>query len=147
MRYLIVLCLLLAGCGGQAGLPRVRLAHPGSGLQTGSLPIQMAQSLGFYRDEGLDVEIENMASAVKAMQALIGGSVDAAGIVYLQTMQLAAEGHRVRSIFVMTRRETKVLVVSPAAVKRVLDMTLDNVRNAKIDLGATWTNAFLPEGK
>ena len=119
MRCLIALCLLQAGCGGKAGLVRVRLAHPGSGFQTWSLPIPLAQSLGFYREEGLEVEIENMASAVKAMQALIGGSVDAAGIVYLQTMQLAAEGQPVRSIFVMTRRETKVLVVSPAAAGRI----------------------------
>ena len=36
---------------------------------------------------------------------------------------------------------------APEAMKRVLDVTLDKVRNAKIDLGATWTNAFLPEGK
>jgi NitT/TauT family transport system substrate-binding protein len=36
---------------------------------------------------------------------------------------------------------------APEAVKRYLDATVDSVRNAKVDLAATWTNEFLPGSK
>ena len=48
-------------------------------------------------------------------EALIGGSVDVAGIHYLQTIQMAAEGQRLRTFFLMTHRGGFVLAVAPAA--------------------------------
>jgi hypothetical protein len=36
---------------------------------------------------------------------------------------------------------------APEALKRFLDVTVDKVRDSKIDLSATWTNEFLPESK
>lgn len=116
---LVLLCLLLNGCASKPAHPKVRIANPGTGFQTWSLPITLAGELGYYKEEGLDVEVENLGSAVKTMQALIGGSVDVAGIMYVQTIQIAAEAQQIRSFFVMTDLETKVLVVSPSAANRI----------------------------
>ena len=43
-------------------------------------PVPLAQTLGYYRDEGLDVTLENLATNSKTLQSLIGGSVDVAAI-------------------------------------------------------------------
>ena len=112
---LLACCLFLAGCGS----PKVRIANAGAGLQTWCMPMTLAATLGFYKEEGVAVELENMPSSVKALQALVGGSVDVVGLPYPQAIQMAANGQRVRSFFIMNRRDTKVLLVSPSANGRI----------------------------
>ena len=113
-------CLLLAGCGApKGGNIRVRIGNPGNGLQTWCLPITLAHSLGYYKEEGLDVSLENLASGAKSMQALVGGSVDVGGFLYERNLEIAAEGQHVRSFFIMTRRDGRVLIVAPKANERV----------------------------
>ena len=80
MRMVVALCLLLAGCGAKSGNIRVRITDVGPRLQPQYLANTLAQSLGFYRKEGLDVTIETVPSAAKSMQALVGGSVEVACI-------------------------------------------------------------------
>lgn len=40
------------------------------------LPLSLAEHLGYFKDEGLDVEIHDFPGGSKSLQALIGGSVD-----------------------------------------------------------------------
>ena len=61
------------------------------------LPIYLAQSLGYYRDEGLAISISDVAGLSKGMQALLGGSVDVAGRRRHLVVQVAAEGRPVRT--------------------------------------------------
>ena len=116
---LLCLCILLSSCAGKPERPKVRLAVAGMGLQMWCLPIPFAQTLGFYKEEGLDVQLENLPSAGKAIQALVGGSVDVAGISYSQNIEIAAEGQRVRSFFFSTKRTSLVLIISPSANARI----------------------------
>ena len=132
----ILFCLLLAGCGGKPGGPEVRIATVGAGLQTQYIPIFLAESLGYYRDEGVSVTFENLATIEKSMQAMIGGSVDVAGSSFSQVLLLAAEGQRVRSFFVGLRRNSFVLVVAPGASGRI--KRAEDLRGAVIGtVGAT----------
>ena len=116
---LLTLFLMLAGCGSKSELRKVRVASSAAGLQMGWLPITLAQTLGYYKEEGLDVEVQSMASTAKTLQALIGGSVDVAGISYVQTIQMAAEGQSVRSFFLMHVRDSRALVVAPKAMGKI----------------------------
>ena len=118
MRVLLF-CLLLAGCGGKPDGPAVRISTVGAGLQTQYVPMLLAQALGYYREEGVAVTFENLASIEKAMQAMIGGSVDVAASSYSQILLVSAEGQRVRTFFVGLRRNSFVLVVAPAAEGRI----------------------------
>jgi NitT/TauT family transport system substrate-binding protein len=112
--------LLVAGCGAhKSGNIRVRIGNAGNGLQTWCLPIMLAHSLGYYKEEGLDVSLENLPSGAKSLQALVGGSVDVAGFLYERNLEMAAEGQHVRSFFIMTRRDGRVLIVAPKANERV----------------------------
>lgn len=61
------------------------------------LPAYMADALGYYKQEGVTVKVEEVAGGSKAMQALLGGSADVAVGAYEQTIQIAAEGRRVQS--------------------------------------------------
>jgi len=119
MRVLVVACLLLTACGARSGNVAVQIANIGSGLQTFCMPVTIASTLGYYKQEGLDATLVNLPSNAKTLEALIGGSVDVAVIHSQQTIQMAAEGQRVQSFFVLNRRDTKVLIVSPAAAGRI----------------------------
>jgi NitT/TauT family transport system substrate-binding protein len=89
------------------------------------LPVFLADALGFYRQEGLSVTIDDFSSASKVMQALLGGSADLGAGAYEQDIQLAAEGRHVRSFVSILRHPSRVLVVAPRArlkIKRVEDL-------------------------
>ena len=116
---LLCLCILLSSCAGKPERPKVRIACLGVGLQTMHMPITLAQSLGHYKEEGLDVTLENLSSNSKTLQALMGGSVDVAAIHYLQTIQMAVEGQRIRSFFLMTQRSGAALLVAQSANAKI----------------------------
>ena len=40
------------------------------------LPLTISQQLGYFHDEGLDVEIADFAGGARALQAVIGGTAD-----------------------------------------------------------------------
>ena len=115
----LAICLFLAACGAKPNRPHVRIATVATGLQTQQMPITLAYTLGYYKDEGLDVTMVNLSSNTKTLQSLIGGSVDVAGTAYQQTIQMAAEGQRVRAFFIGVRRNSNVLIVAPAAAQKV----------------------------
>jgi NitT/TauT family transport system substrate-binding protein len=55
------------------------------------LPLTLAERLGYFKDEGLNVDIPDFAGGAKSLQALIGGSADivAGGFdhtIHMQTM-------------------------------------------------------------
>ena len=139
--FFIAFGLLLVGCGSKSERPRVRIAIPGTGLQTFVMPIALASELGYYKDEGLDVAIEHLPSSVKALQALLGGSVDVAGLVFSFNIQMAAEGQRVRSFFVVNNRDSKVLIVAPSANNRI--HRIEDLKGALVGASAAGTAAQL----
>jgi NitT/TauT family transport system substrate-binding protein len=70
------LAALMAGCARHDGAgAHVRIAIGGQS-QMIYLPTTLAQELGYYREEGLDVELEDFAGGAKALQSLVGGSAD-----------------------------------------------------------------------
>jgi len=93
----VILTLLLLGCSTPlfAQLKKVRFSV--SAASIAELPFRMAQLKGFYREEGLDVEVIFIRGAV-GMQALLGGSVDftsASG----STIAAAVRGIPVKLVF------------------------------------------------
>ncbi|MCC6365281.1 MAG: ABC transporter substrate-binding protein [Bryobacterales bacterium] len=116
---LVALCILLVGCGGKADKTQVRFATIGTGIQVCCLPFYLAQGLGYFGEEGLEVSVDGLAGGAKAFQAMIGGSVDVAVVNYVHNIQIAAEGQRIREFFVLGRQASNVLVVAPKAARRI----------------------------
>ncbi len=55
------------------------------------LPTMLAEYLGYYKDEGLNVQIVDLGSGGKALEALVGKSVDVTSGAYDHTVQLNAK--------------------------------------------------------
>ena len=90
----------------------VRIAIGGQN-QMVYLPTTLAQELGFYREEGIDAELQDFAGGAKALQALVGGSADVVSGFYDHTIQMAAEGREFVAFVTMLRYPGLVLVTSP----------------------------------
>jgi len=89
------------------------------------LPTTLAQELGHYKDEGLEVELQDFAGGSKALQALVGGSADVVSGFYDHTIQMAAEGRELVAFVTMLRFPGLVLVTSPqsaGSVTKVSDL-------------------------
>jgi len=56
------------------------------------LPVTVAERLGYFKEEGLNVEILDLGGGAKSLQALIGGSVDVTTGAYDHTIQMQAQG-------------------------------------------------------
>jgi NitT/TauT family transport system substrate-binding protein len=83
------------------------------------LPTTLAQELGFYKEEGLDVELQDFQGGAKALQALVGGSADVVSGFYDHTIQMAAEGREFVAFVTMLRYPGLVLATSPQAAASI----------------------------
>ena len=115
-----------AGCRRppDGGARRVRLAIGGQN-QMVYLPTTLAQELGFYRDEALEIELQDFAGGAKALQALVGGSADVVSGFYDHTIQMAADGRELTAFVTMLRFPGLVLVTSPQSagtIARIEDL-------------------------
>lgn len=98
-------CVVLSACGHRE---QVRLAvQPPS---TNNYPIHLAQWLGFYKEEGVDVAVSQIAGASKVLEAVVGGSADVGGGVYEQTIQMAVEEREIVSFVSMLRSPNFAIV-------------------------------------
>ena len=111
----VTLCVL--GCTGRSS-DRIRIAIGGQ-AQLIYLPTTLARELGFYRDEGLDVELQDFAGGAKALQAAVGGSAEIVSGFYDHTIQMAADGKSFVSFVTMTRYPGLALATSPKESDRV----------------------------
>ena len=116
------LCLaLLAACGRPTAIqsgPKVVIAVGGQ-AQLVYLPVTLAAQLGYYHDEGLEVELHDFPGGSKALEALLGGSADVVSGFFDHTVQMAAEGKRLRSFVAMLRYPGLALIVSPATAAKI----------------------------
>jgi NitT/TauT family transport system substrate-binding protein len=115
----------MSACARQSnGARHVRIAVGGQN-QMVYLPTTLAQELGFYREEGIDAELQDFAGGAKALQALVGGSADVVSGFYDHTIQMAAEGRELVAFATMLRFPGLVLVTSPqgaASLKSIADL-------------------------
>jgi NitT/TauT family transport system substrate-binding protein len=104
---------LVGGCARRESQgAHVRIAVGGQN-QMVYLPTTLAQQLGFYREEGIDAELQDFAGGAKALQALVGGSADVVSGFYDHTIQMAAEGRALVAFVAMLRFPGMILVTSP----------------------------------
>ena len=66
------------------------------------MPVELGVKLGSFKEEGLDVTVENFqAGGSKALQALIGGSVDGTIGFYDHTIQMQVLGKQISCVFLL----------------------------------------------
>jgi NitT/TauT family transport system substrate-binding protein len=78
------------------------------------LPLTIAEQLGYFKDEGLQVEVSDFAGGAKALQALVGGSADVVSGAYEHTINMQAKGQPIVGIALEGRYNGIVLGISKA---------------------------------
>ncbi|MBT9459346.1 MAG: ABC transporter substrate-binding protein [Burkholderiaceae bacterium] len=104
--------------------PKVTIAVGGKNLLY-YLPLTIAESLGYFKAEGLDVTIADFAGGSRALQAVIGGSADVVSGAFEHTINMQVKGQRLRAFALQGRAPQIVLGVNPKTMpnfKTVADL-------------------------
>jgi NitT/TauT family transport system substrate-binding protein len=81
---------------------KIQLAVGGKALLY-YLPLTIAETRGYFKAEGLDVEISDFSGGAKSLQALVGGSVDVVAGAYEHTIRMQAKGQDIRAVIELGR--------------------------------------------
>jgi NitT/TauT family transport system substrate-binding protein len=104
--------------------PRLTIAVGGKNLLY-YLPLTIAESLGYFKAEGLDVTIVDFAGGSKALQAVVGGSADIVSGAFEHTLIMQPKGIRLRAFVLQGRAPQVVLGINPKTMpsfKSVADL-------------------------
>lgn len=78
------------------------------------LPLTIAEQKGYFKDEGLEVEIPNFPGGAKTLEALIGGSVDLVSGAYEHTITQQAKGQNIEAL-VLQGKYAGIVLAMPKA--------------------------------
>lgn len=88
----------------------------------GAIDPFLAQSIGTFRDAGLEVQITQVPGTAKAMEALTGGSADVIVGTYEQALQLGKQGRKIGSVYTLDTCHCLALVTLDAKLRQVSDL-------------------------
>src|SRR5690606_13534972 len=77
------------------------------------LPLTIAEELGYFRDEGLDLSIVDFAGGSRALQAVVGGSADVVSGAFEHTVNMHYKGQPMRAFVLQGAAPQIVLGVNP----------------------------------
>jgi NitT/TauT family transport system substrate-binding protein len=83
------------------------------------LPLLVAASAGFMKAEGLDVSLIDTGSGTNSMAAILGGSVDVAGLVMSDAILAVAKGQKINAFAPLMSQYASDAVVSKKAAERI----------------------------
>jgi ABC-type nitrate/sulfonate/bicarbonate transport system substrate-binding protein len=118
--FLATLLLLLATTAQAEALKKIRIASKGAGETL--LPYHISQRLGFYREEGLEVEAI-VARGTVTTQVLVGGAVDYGNGGSIPAM---LGGARLKILLISTDKPAQYIVSAPkiSEIKQLAGKTI-----------------------
>ncbi len=83
----------LAAAAGAQGAPEKKDVHIAVGGKAALyyLPLTIAEQLGYFKDEGLEVKISDFAGGSQSLRAVVGGSADVVAGAYEHTINMQAQ--------------------------------------------------------
>lgn len=105
------------------------------------LPLTIAERKGFFKDEGLDVTINDFGGGAKALQALIGGSVDAVTGAYEHTIRMQDKGQSVVATLELGRFPGIVIGVAKSQAGKI--KTVADLKGLKVGVTAPGSSTQL----
>jgi NitT/TauT family transport system substrate-binding protein len=91
--------------------PKLTLAVGGKNLLY-YLPLTVAESLGYFKAEGLEPQIVDFAGGSQALRAVVGGSADVVSGAFEHTVNMQSKGQRLRAFVLQGRAPQIVLAVN-----------------------------------
>ena len=98
------------------------------------LPLTISEQMGYFKDEGVDVEISDFAGGARALQALAGGSADVVSGAYEHTINMQSKNQFIQSFVLQGRAPQIALGVSTKTLPNY--QTLTDLRGKKIGVSA-----------
>ena len=122
-RVLLALGALVLASGAAFAQTKVTIAVGGAGCLC-YLPTMLAQQLGEYKKNGLDVELINFKGGSQALTAVLGGSADVVSGYFDHCVNLAAKNQPLEAFVVYDRFPGLALVVAPkqTAITSIKDL-------------------------
>jgi NitT/TauT family transport system substrate-binding protein len=105
------------------------------------LPLTVAERKGFFKEEGLDVEINDFGGGARSLQSLIGGSVDMVTGAYEHTIRMQAKGQDVRALVELGRFPGIVIAVKKDKAGQIKSAA--DLKGAKIGVTAPGSSTAL----
>jgi NitT/TauT family transport system substrate-binding protein len=131
----VLTAIILGGCGSDSHLRTadVRIAIGGRAALD-FIPIYLASSLGFFREESLDVTLQDLAGTPKAVQALLGGSADVVAGGYDAAVQMTIDGRPIQAIATLERWPPLLVVAEPRPTRHL--RTIRDLTGATVGVSA-----------
>ena len=104
--------------------PKLTIAVGGKNLLY-YLPLTVAEQLGYFKAEGLDVTIVDFAGGSRALQAVVGGSADVVSGAFEHTVNMQFKGQHMRAFVLQGAAPQIVLGINPrtmAGFKTIADL-------------------------
>ena len=98
------------------------------------LPLTISEQLGYFKAEGLEVEISDFAGGARALQALVGGSADVVSGAYEHTINMQSKNQFIRAFVLQGRAPQIAMGVSTKAMPNY--KALADLRGKKIGVSA-----------
>ena len=106
IRLLAAACLTIAASASAFAQapekPKLTLGVGGKALLY-YLPLTIAERKGFFKEQGVEVEIQDFSGGARSLQALVGGSVDVVTGAYEHTIRMQAKGQDIRAVIELGR--------------------------------------------
>jgi len=83
------------------------------------LPLSIAETKGYFKEEGLNVTISDFKGGSQSLQALVGGSADVVTGAYEHTIRMQAKGQDIRAVIELGRFPGIVLGVKKELASKV----------------------------
>ena len=115
---LCVCSILLVSCSRTQEPTTIRMAVGGQ-TQFIYLPLTLADRLGYFKDEGVPVQISDLRGGSEALAALMGGSVDMVAGFYEHTIRARSQGKRLVMVVLFDRFPGLVLMVGKQHLNEV----------------------------
>ncbi|MFT4242846.1 MAG: ABC transporter substrate-binding protein [Acidovorax sp.] len=113
--------------------PKVTIAVGGKNLFY-YLPLTIAEQLGYFKAEGLDVNIVDFAGGSRALQAVVGGSADVVSGAFEHTISMHQKGQPMRAFVLQGAAPQIVLGVNPKTLPNF--KTVADLKGKKIGVTA-----------
>jgi NitT/TauT family transport system substrate-binding protein len=98
------------------------------------LPLTISEQLGYFKAEGLEVEISDFAGGARALQAVVGGSADVCSGAFEHTINLQAKNQMYRAFVLQGRAPQIAFGVSNKAMPNY--KSIADLKGKKIGVSA-----------
>src|SRR4051812_19642972 len=107
------------------------------------LPLTLAERLGYFKEQGLNVTITDFGGGSKSLQSLIGGSADVVTGAYEHTIRMQSKGQNIAAVIELGRFPGMVLAVKKSKAAQV--KSFGDLKGLKIGVTApgSSTNFFV----